>query len=206
MKPFDVLKLTLGSVLVYGLSAACSGADTPQSFAGSGGGGASPDTSTGSAGSSPEVRDGSRLRARYFVGADGSRAPTGAWFDSQLGAECAFGVALYELLCVPTDVAGGTLQFADAGCTKPLVTPSSPPFTCDASGAPHGAAAFFLVGGSGAPACEPSRLFRAGAAVAPTRVWQLASTGQCVTDSVGANGYYVAEEIRASDLVAATID
>jgi hypothetical protein len=78
---------------------------------------------------------GTRLRARYYVGADGSRQFIG-WHDKERGEDCAF-VQQPDgtLRCVPFYSTAAATYFADAACvTQPLVpvlkavgcTPSPP--------------------------------------------------------------------------------
>jgi hypothetical protein len=70
-------------------------------------------------------QSGSRLKALYFVGADGSKQPVPGqieWYDSQRGENCGFTqYADGNYYCLPRQSAavGGT--FADVGCTQPLV-------------------------------------------------------------------------------------
>ncbi len=64
---------------------------------------------------------GSRIKARWQVGEDGSREFAG-WFDSELQARCAFARdSGGALRCLPGFVSFALGQFTDAQCTKPVV-------------------------------------------------------------------------------------
>ena len=68
------------------------------------------------------TQSGSRLKAIYFVGADGSKQPVfNQWYDSQRREHCMFtshADGNYYCLPVGTEASG---MFSDAGCTQPLV-------------------------------------------------------------------------------------
>jgi hypothetical protein len=177
MRIKDTLKLTLGSLAVYYVMAACSapagtssapsasrgtpgssgtsaGASSGAATAGassggttgaSSGSGTSNGSPSGSSGSpvpdanADETQSGSRLRANYFSGADGSKQF--AYFtDAQRGNEqCSFGAASDgSIRCLPTGAEMGS-YYADASCSVPLALA-----TCGAApayGASYGAAA-----------------------------------------------------------------
>jgi hypothetical protein len=112
----------------------------------SGNGGASGSTSHGNGGSDSGIFDaltdpiadamadpmsGSRLKAYYRTGDDGSKAYIPyVWFDSQRNEDCAFQTAADGVSrCMPTAYA--TTQFTDAACMNPVVwmpTCSSPKY------------------------------------------------------------------------------
>jgi hypothetical protein len=76
----------------------------------------------GPAGKDGLALDGSRLKARMLVGADGSKSPTGAWLDTMTGGDCTFGVATDgKTRCLPPVVPGFQIRWADAACTQPLL-------------------------------------------------------------------------------------
>jgi hypothetical protein len=63
---------------------------------------------------------GSRLKAKYYIGADGSKQFTFVWRDTQRDEDCTFGrVAGGELRCIPATSAI-RIYFADSGCTQPI--------------------------------------------------------------------------------------
>ncbi len=66
--------------------------------------------------------NGSRLRARVYVGADGSRQFVG-WRDTERQENCAFSTASDgKVRCLPQPVNQAASYFADASCTQPLAT------------------------------------------------------------------------------------
>ena len=139
------LRLALGSFLVY-LFVACASAisdnvgppvasldgSAPGSRDGPSG---SDDSTTGTVGaivdaltdpvssaSAQTMTSGSRLKAKWYVGADGSKQFLG-WHDSQLNTDCDFEVASDGATrCIPAYPAGALLAtyFADAACSQPI--------------------------------------------------------------------------------------
>lgn len=82
-------------------------------------------SSSGTGGShAAGFESGDRLRARYILGADGSKQLTG-FYDSEKGVDCVYLplLASGELRCVPAskvpyfDVINSSTRFADANCT-----------------------------------------------------------------------------------------
>jgi len=136
-----------GSLAVYAFMAACSGGNKSNDGPSGGGttaaGGALNSTSgasTSTGGStggvtnmmmnpvpdaSAETKSGTRLKARYYVGADGSKQFSG-WRDTMRNEDCSFSRAEDGVIrCLPTP--GYASYFADPGCSQPLgmaVTPS----------------------------------------------------------------------------------
>jgi hypothetical protein len=79
-------------------------------------------------------RSGSRLKAQYFVGSDGSKAYAGM-YDAQTEKECSFVAAAdgaYRCLPSGPGVIATTAYYADALCTRPILSfpkvCSGPPF------------------------------------------------------------------------------
>lgn len=72
------------------------------------------------------TKDGSRLKARYYVSEDGAQQ-FATWFDTQRGEECAFQLAADgKRRCLPTAVIFGTPgYFADASCSQRLIVAST---------------------------------------------------------------------------------
>ena len=66
------------------------------------------------------TQSGTRLRAQFFHGADGSKAFTGM-FDTQLSTTCTMGQTALDgvLRCLPTPTSSA--YFADANCAVPVV-------------------------------------------------------------------------------------
>lgn len=116
MKKFDALKLVLGSVVVYGIVAACSGGSSGH-FTGDSGKGPVPDAQA------DVSQSGSRLKAQVVTGADGSKAFTGL-FDTQTKQECAYANAADgSYRCLPSGIkaVAATSFFNDAKCTQPIL-------------------------------------------------------------------------------------
>jgi hypothetical protein len=99
----------------------------------------------GSAGPGVEVvqqaLSGTRLKAYWQTGADGSKQFAGYWFDSALKVDCSFGLRSDgKQRCMPTSpivlFAATPSAFADAGCTVPLVLTSKS--TCPTAQAASG--------------------------------------------------------------------
>jgi hypothetical protein len=75
-----------------------------------------------SSASAQTMTSGSRLKAKWYVGADGSKQFLG-WHDSQLNTDCDFGVASDGATrCIPAYPAGALVAtyFADAACSQPI--------------------------------------------------------------------------------------
>lgn len=69
------------------------------------------------------VLSGQRLHARYIVGEDGSRLPTGDFEDTARGEVCRFGDVEGELRCTPPwreATGAGFASWAAADCTGPI--------------------------------------------------------------------------------------
>ncbi len=78
-----------------------------------------PAGSAGSAGSSG-VQSGSRIKAQYDMGDDGSQAFAGL-FDSQLNVPCYWATASDgSRRCLPYNAAAGGYYFSDSGCSTPI--------------------------------------------------------------------------------------
>lgn len=140
---------------------------------------------------------GSRLKARYYVGADGSKQFTFMWHDTQRNEDCTFSrVNGSELRCIP----GGLprIYFADAGCTAPLwVTAKAPAASCySTSAAKYGT-------NPDASGC-PTALHILTAA-APTMIYS-GSPGACIGSAASdALSYFTSGgTIAWSEFVAAT--
>lgn len=85
---------------------------------GSGGGSAECQCSDG-------TKDGSRLKARYLIGEDGSRVQLPEWFDTELGDTCQFqSFDNGDIRCVPS--APVLNSYVDPGCTIPVIVLKDP--------------------------------------------------------------------------------
>ena len=71
--------------------------------------------------SADPYQSGSRLKANYYAGADGSKQFM-TMHDTQLNVDCAFqGAADGVLRCIPTGQGIFVGYYADSGCTQPIV-------------------------------------------------------------------------------------
>ncbi|MBI4956812.1 MAG: hypothetical protein HY908_32645 [Myxococcales bacterium] len=154
-----------------------------------------PDTSTSSTATTttataepPAYASGARLRARIYVGEDGSQAHVG-FFDAERQENCAFSKASDGVLrCLPTAGYSST-YFSDAQCTAPVLAVSCgqvPPAyalvnggasTCPtwnvpvrALGAVHAGPVYWVYGGtcSAVPATPDVTYYALGPEIAPT--------------------------------------
>ena len=134
MNARETLKLVVGSIAVYAIMAACSARRGGQDFAtgdggsGSGGSGGSGSGSSGGLGdaltdpvgaaNADPNQSGSRLKAKYHAGSDGTKSFIG-WHDSQRNEDCGFTIAGDGTpRCLPSGAFSGGF-FSDSGCTQP---------------------------------------------------------------------------------------
>lgn len=132
------------------------------------------------------AENGSRLKARWYVGADGSRQFI-SWQDTELNAECTFTAGTDGILrCTPPITAYENLFFSNAGCTERLVFEPgcAPKSTAIAVVNQLGADPTQCAGQS-----YQATYYVAAAALQPTQVWKLTS-GDCVPGTVSAAGTY----------------
>lgn len=140
MRAKESARAVAGSIIVYVVMAACS-SKGGGGFLGRGGGGPGVDADGGDPNGSADTgldglldpvptaaaevyKSGSRLKAKYYEGQDGSKAFVG-WFDSQRNEDCSFRIAADGTArCLPT---GDVVQFFnDGNCTSPLVMVAKP--------------------------------------------------------------------------------
>lgn len=150
-----------------------------------------------------EPKDGTRLKARYLVGADGSRQWNYGWYDSQRGENCQFSLASDGMMrCVPINAnapAPGSGYFADDACTQQLVSTSA---TGCANTPPSPKSAYRFGGACGGAAFQ---LFEVGAAYNGANVYTKSGVNcTAQTAPAGFSFYYLGNEIPAASFVAAT--
>ena len=119
MQAKEVGKMLAGSVAIYMIMAACSAAGGPQAFlsgdadASGSSGGTKGDGSGGvldaltdpiSEASADPSQSGTRLKLKYYAGADGSKLSAGL-HDSQLNVDCYYSYPMSDgtLRCVPNE-------------------------------------------------------------------------------------------------------
>ena len=137
------------------------------------------------------TRSGSRIRARYLLGADGSRQWL-SWTDTMTGQPCTYRAASDKLTrCLPEKFFGGSVFFSDAACTSAVFVWSP--------GTPTTYGTSDLV---------PNRYFKSGAEQAePSSVYQLNSSNQCSALPPGSwsgVSFYPLTEVPPSTFVEAT--
>ena len=142
MKLEQALKLVLGSSTVYAIVAACGGGS---------GGHAGMDGGPVHDAMADVNQSGSRLKAQYYSGSDGSKAFAGM-IDTMTMHTCAFVTASDGTFrCLPSgpDVLASTDYFGDKGCTMPILNVpkacmTPPPYIATADTTCGGAAKFHV--------------------------------------------------------------
>lgn len=150
----------------------------------------------------PTQRSGERIKARWLVGADGSRQFVG-WYDSELDVECSYVLAEDgQTRCVPVGPSTGSILmlYSDAGCTSQVVGIES---VC------YSSAPKYAISVEGAVCPVTSGALRLGAEIDPaaTPVYD-GSPGSCsVANNLDTNDYnfYVATPVPSADFVAAQV-
>ena len=143
--------------------------------------------------------NGSRLKARYYVGADGSREPVAAygWYDSERRENCGFTKASDGLIrCVPMigAYAYGT-YYVDAACTVELAVAAG---SCGAEVPRYANVA-------ASATCTTFRVHQLGPAFTGTALY-LKSGTMCIatTVSAGISYYQLGAEVPPASFVQAT--
>lgn len=146
-----------------------------------------------------EPVSGSRLKARYLVGDDGSKQWNYGWYDTQRKENCAFGTAADgKTRCLPT--AGGYAYgsyFADAACSQEVT----------GVGCSGPAPKYINVSHASTDGCTVTlaSLHSAGAAYTGTMIYaKSGTTCTALTPSVGLAYYFIGDEVPASSFMAAT--
>ncbi len=188
-----------GSCAVYLAMAACAG-----------GGSKTPTGSEANAGGRDDLTDpvpaadaatatsGTRLRARYHVGDDGSKQFVG-WRDTERDEDCSFQTAEDgKLRCLPST--GGSVQyFSDSGCSEVVaLVPAT-------EACPEPGVAGYL--GETSADCGAGRrkaLFKVGSESDPKALYAYAGDGCVETTIAGEYRVFETTAVDPSDFVAAT--
>ncbi len=206
------VRLVLGSIIVY-IVVACSSAATdnpgglfggsPSQDASAGPGGAILDALTDpiTTAQADTSQSGSRLKAKYVAGVDGSKQFNGL-HDSQRNEDCSFGTAADGVLrCLPGGANTTLGLFADAACTQPLAETSK---GCAPSA--YATTTDITVGACNTMAHE--HVFMLGSAFTGTTVYSKGPTTCAPYAGTGANPfttsfdfYSVGSEVPASSFV-----
>lgn len=126
---------------------------------------------------------GSRLKARYYAGADGSRQFLN-WLDSEFDAECYFtDTGDGTLRCIPWASVSTTAHFADSQCKQLLF--SLPSAACGTS--PTIARA--LIPNTFGTCAQQYKYYQPGTKTAPVQVYAL-SGANCISQPVDAKRTY----------------
>lgn len=188
-------------------SVASSSADASSGVGGEGGAPpatSSSSSSTGAGGDGGQTTqgggydDGSRIKARYFVGADGSRIPRDT-YDEQLDVPCSFVYVATDgkNRCLPL-ATGAPVGFADAACTMPIDYWASTSCGNDYALAP--------TVGETPDGCAETRfaVHQRGAAVPVGTPKYSNASGSCVGFGVTIEGHYYASVVPPASFVEAT--
>jgi hypothetical protein len=146
---------------------------------------------------SADPTDGSRLKATYMLGSDGSKQYVpGVWYDSMRSEDCAFTLAGdSQQRCLPAGVMGG--MYSDSACSMPI---AAVPAGCTT------AAYATNVDTSNCGGAGATHIYALGATTSPTQLY-VQSNGQCYAGGPAVTGYtYYAlgAEIAPATFVAAT--
>lgn len=146
------------------------------------------------------IQSGTRLKAKYYAGSDGSRSPLLTWYDSQRAEDCNWMVATDGVnRCLPTSyamVVSGSSFYADASCTLVVASVTT---TCSASIPKY-------VMETGTAGCNGYRMFQIGAQfTGPSVYLKSGTTCMAVAVTVGTAYYGFGPEVPASSFVSATI-
>jgi hypothetical protein len=163
------------------------------------GGDDGPPTDGGDGGPAPgDNVSGTRIRAVYLNGTDGSRAFDG-WHDAQLGVDCSFVPAADGLTrCLPSGGPTVGNYYADAACTEPLASPCG-------GAAQAGSYATGLVPSSCPPLWSVYSVSVANPLVNPAMVYALfAAPDGCTAVTAPMGTFYGVTEVPASSFVAAS--
>lgn len=141
--------------------------------------------------------DGSRLKAKFLVGEDGSKQFNYTWYDTQLDEDCSFSVAADgHMRCLP-GFNMGLAYFADSGCTSPIAviattgcSPSVPRYVIAATADSCGAYRYHVA--TTGSSYAGSTYFKSGTTCLMTTVSAAASV-------------YSATEVDPATFVAATV-
>lgn len=145
---------------------------------------------------------GTRIRARYYNGEDGSRQFVG-WRDTERDEDCSFQQAEDgQTRCTPTYLAPA-VYYADAGCTQPLAAVSKPATgLCGVTvttPVPQYAADYRTTLCSGSV-----KVLQVGATALPSLVYTFSGTCGAGVAPNAAFDYYSTTPVPASSFVAAT--
>lgn len=148
----------------------------------------------------PEAKaetSGSRLKAQYLVGEDGSRQFSN-WLDTQLQTSCTFQKdAAGTMRCFPSSTAPHLGWFMDAECTQPVFL--SPPCPSE----------YGLVWAAGIGSCSGGMAayrLKPAPASAPDKVWRRNASGTCSEEPpTSLAGHYIGELVPNSTFAAAQL-
>jgi hypothetical protein len=185
-----------GSFLIYMALAACNAAEhagARPTSRGEGGGGMTDPVPSAKA----DPTSGSRLKAKYRTGEDGSKEYLSSlWYDSERQEDCTFATAADgKERCMPSSQATITF-FADAACMQPLAVGS-------AACAPKYAMTFEQSTCSAAVV----RIYSIGATTTPAKLY-VSANGTCINAGPAdpASVYYhVGAEVLAASFVGSAV-
>lgn len=214
MNTREVLRLVVGSVAVYVIVAACSANEgiapsTVKNGSTATGGATNADGGTSSNGGSlliaitnpvsdaaaQSATSGSRLKANYYVGTDGSKQFI-SWHDSQLGVDCSFALASDGTTrCMPVEYNALTgIYFSDSACSQTLAIINK------GCSAPK-----YAYGGVSSCSSYSYIIYQPGSAYTGTLYSGTPSSCSATTSSSSSYGFYSATVVPPSTFVQATV-
>jgi hypothetical protein len=161
MNTKEALKILVGSITVYGAVVACSAASGGGQPIGS----ALADINAG----------GTRLKANYYAGSDGSQQFLATFHDTMRNEDCAFSTASDgSIRCLPTQgppasPSNYAVYYADAACTQPILALGN----CSGNTAPR----YVQVGGLFGAGKNGPAYYTVGSKTTLTAAYQLSYTG-----------------------------
>jgi hypothetical protein len=203
MKIESTLKLLVGATVVYAVVAACGSGSN--GFMGGHDGGTKSDAVSPVPDAMADIQSGSRLKAQYYAGTDGSKT-FASMYDSQLKVPCAFVTASDgSSRCFPTGLgaAAGTAYYSDSHCSQPIL---NVPSVCTAP------PAYVTTAGTSCNGTTTFHVFPAGSSFSPgTDVYLGAgsgATGTCTkipTSATAGSWFSVGTELAPSMFVEGTL-
>ena len=194
MRARDIYKMLAGSFMIYVAFAACNaskpgGSARPNSRGDGGSSGVTDPVPTAKA----DPESGSRLKAKYRIGDDGSKEYlSGVWYDSERQEDCSFATAADgKERCMPTSQLTVTF-YGDASCSQPL-----------AVGSPSCAPKYAMTFEPSACSAGTVHIYAIGATATPSKLYVNAN-GTCMNagpPDPASTYYQVGAEVAASSFV-----
>ena len=206
----ESLRFLIGSGIVYVIVAACTAISSKEGGNEGAGGTTSSDgsaidvvldgiTNPVSNAAAEVYQSGSRLRAKYYLGDDGSKQFWN-WYDNKLNIDCSFVMAADgKTRCLPYQGASSYTYFSDSNCSTPLAIAD-----CSSPGA---YVITLQTVGSGCTQSNQYHVFPIGGAFSGSTVYVKGGSSCTATTTISGGWSYftLGAEVPASSFVAATI-